>query len=63
MGVPDNNTMLVQVDFEVFGHVQGERIFSEFLSIHWNSLVEKKKEIRASFIFRRKIPMRSFQFN
>ncbi|XP_031623860.1 acylphosphatase-2 [Contarinia nasturtii] len=23
MGVPDNNTMLVQVDFEVFGHVQG----------------------------------------
>lgn len=23
MGVPDNNTMLVQVDFEVFGRVQG----------------------------------------
>lgn len=24
MGVPDTSTMLVQVDFEVFGHVQGE---------------------------------------
>lgn len=24
MGVPDNGTILVQVDFEVFGHVQGE---------------------------------------
>lgn len=24
MGVPDNNTMLVHVDFEVFGKVQGE---------------------------------------
>lgn len=23
MGVQDNNTLLIQVDFEVFGHVQG----------------------------------------
>lgn len=27
MGVPSDNGLLVQVDFEVFGHVQGEFFF------------------------------------
>lgn len=26
MGVQDNNTLLIQVDFEVFGHVQGNSV-------------------------------------
>lgn len=44
MGVPENGSMIVQVDFEVFGHVQGE-IFSLFAFIHrFVSLLNRTKK-------------------
>lgn len=44
MGVQDDGTQLVQVDFEVFGHVQGELIKSDYFTILivLNSIISSK---------------------
>lgn len=40
MGVQEDSTQLVQVDFEVFGHVQGEQISCNYV---WDYCIFKKK--------------------